>query len=93
MIKQSDILKLESKYRVKTKSQKDSYRELLANVKKISDALQSAVDGMKYISKIGVTFTRRQRWMIYCLSDRGIFGTIKKWLLQKIILKTIKESR
>jgi hypothetical protein len=93
MISQSDIQKLQSKYRVKMKSQKDSHRDLLAAVKSLRDGMQRTIDGMKVFSRVGVTFTRRQKWMIYCLSDHSFFGTIKKWLLQKIILKTIKESR
>lgn len=91
MLSDADIQKLQSKYRVKTKSQKDSYRDFLETVKSLGEAL--SINGMKPLSRMGVSFTRRQRWMIYCLSDHGFFGTIKKWLLQKIILKTFRESR
>jgi hypothetical protein len=51
--------------------------------------IEDALNGMKKLSRPGVTFTRRQKWMIYCLSDHGFFGTIKKWILQKIILRKL----
>jgi hypothetical protein len=95
MINQSDIQKLQSKYRVKTKSQKDSHRDLLAAVKLIGDALQSAVDGMKSLSRIGVSFTWRQRLIIRLMNSR-----VYRWLrgdplpkIQKIIFDNIDNDR
>jgi hypothetical protein len=56
------------------------------------NAYKSAIRTHEILSRPGVTFTRRQKWMIYCLSDHGFFGTIKKWLLQKIILGKLSKN-
>jgi hypothetical protein len=46
------------------------------------------------LSKSGVTFTRKQKLMIYCLRDNlNFFGKIKKWLIQKFILNREKRAR
>ena len=90
MISSLDIQKLQTKYKVKTKPQKDSHREFIEAVQKFREGIQSAFDGMKVLSRPGVTFTRAQKLMIYCLQQHpSILGKIKKWLIQRIILKAI----
>ena len=55
------------------------------------NALNSFDQFHKVMSSPGVTFTRTQRFMIYCLRDNlNIFGTIKKWMIQKFILNREK---
>jgi hypothetical protein len=99
MLTDIDIQKLQSKYRVKTKSQKDSHRDLLAVVKLIGDALQNSFDGWKkyaeVMSRPGVSFTWKQRFIIRLMNSR-----VYRWLIgnplpkiQKIILDNIDNDR
>ena len=59
----------------------------------MSNVCNEVLANMQKLSRPGVTFTRRQKLMIYCLRDNlNIFGTIKKWLIQKFILNREKRD-